>query len=235
MRSRKILIGVETAGVTRCRRHLRTRISGSKGPRLVLGAIDAVRKIACSKRRNRTLNDTHIHLLELVGKGTAKAAMKIREDSNGSARRIAPDDRAGRRELGQVDLLSGSGRRCCSTCRTGGRHLRNRRFAFFFETRLRRSTQQHIGVHFEKLCGRQVLSRFHVIDAADDEIARGPVDVEEGLPGNHLAKSRDLVAVDRRHLCFRQARLEQRGDPRGLEPIGGVDCRRGAPKKQCGD
>src|SRR3546814_7467959 len=85
--------------------------------------------------------------------------MKIGEDGDGRARWITPDDRARGRQFREVYLLRGSRRLGRPSCRTSRRHLRDRRFAFLLETSFRRTTEQHVRIHLEQLCRRQVLTR----------------------------------------------------------------------------
>src|SRR3546814_6177017 len=105
VRSGKILIRIEAAGVAARRGHFRACIGCPQGTRLVLGAIDAIGQIARPEGRNRPFDHPDIHLLELVRERTAETAMKIGEDGDGRARWITPDDRARGRQIREVYLL----------------------------------------------------------------------------------------------------------------------------------
>src|SRR3546814_8046539 len=66
VRSGKILIRIEAAGVAARRGHFRACIGCPQGTRLVLGAIDAIGQIARPEGRNRPFDHPDIPLLELV-------------------------------------------------------------------------------------------------------------------------------------------------------------------------
>src|SRR3546814_479668 len=92
VRSGKILIRIEAAGVAARRGHFRACIGCPQGTRLVLGAIDAIGQIARPEGRNRPFDHPDIHLLELVRERTAETAMKIGEDGDGRARWIRSEE-----------------------------------------------------------------------------------------------------------------------------------------------
>src|SRR3546814_5661117 len=86
--------------------------------------------------------------------------------------------------------------------------LGNWRF-FFLDARFGRTAKKHIGVHLEQLRRRQILPRFHIVDAAHDEIARAAVDIEQRLARNdrseeHTSELQSLMRISYAVFCLKK-------------------------------
>ena len=84
--------------------HRLLRVCRPNRARLILGAQDAIGHVARAEDRYRTLDDGDVHAFELLRKGAAVTAMKVREDRQRRAAAL-PHDRALVRQLRQIDLL----------------------------------------------------------------------------------------------------------------------------------
>src|SRR3546814_9419903 len=81
---REGLVRIEARGIAgRPRLDRRPGISGMKRGFAVPGAIDPVRDIPTAQHRDRSLNDSHVHVLENARQGTAIAAPEIGKDRDG--------------------------------------------------------------------------------------------------------------------------------------------------------
>src|SRR3546814_18071019 len=104
---REGLVRIEARGIAgRPRLDRRPGISGMKRGFAVPGAIDPVRDIPTAQHRDRSLNDSHVHVLENARQRTAIAAPEIGKDRDGLTGRIAPDHRAIPRTPGPLPCAS---------------------------------------------------------------------------------------------------------------------------------
>jgi hypothetical protein len=76
----------------------------------------------------------------------------------------------------------------------------------------RRAANEEIGIDLEQPHRGQVLASLHVVDTPDQQVSRGPVDVEQLRSGGHFADPVDELAIDAGDLRAWQALLEERRD-----------------------
>jgi hypothetical protein len=65
-----------------------------------------------------------------------------------------------------------------------------------------RTADKRIRIDLQEAGRRQILTRLHVINAADDEVAARAVDVEQVVTGGDLAEAIDDRAIDLADLRF---------------------------------
>src|SRR3546814_12001555 len=102
-----MLMRIEATRVAARRGNFGAGIGGAQRAGLILRAVNAIREIAGAKRRNRTLDHAHVHLLQFIRKRAAESVMQIGEDRDGGARRIAPIDGASSGGLGSIGRVRG--------------------------------------------------------------------------------------------------------------------------------
>ena len=113
MGARELLVGVEARRVAGA--GVAQRLTGvglMQGLLAVLGAIDLIGEVAAAQDRDGALDHADVHRAERVGERAAIAAAEIAEHGDRLARRLAPDDRAGRRQAREREVLR--------RCRCGG-------------------------------------------------------------------------------------------------------------------
>ena len=147
---------------------------------------------------------------EFACQALAVAALKVREDHELFALGIAPVDRTGCRKGGEIDVSCG---------RLGRRFVAAR---LRLAPGARCTGGKQVGIKFEQASSGHVAPLFHVVEPADEQVARGLIDVEQRVARNDFAPWSELIAADRIDRGLGQPQLQRLRD---------IACQRGS---RCG-
>lgn len=188
VRTRKIFIGI--------RRWYRSRPSAQKrqpheAPWLLFGAIDTVGQIARAERRNRALDHSRIHLLELARERAAEAQQR-------SVKMVAgvPDGfpRPRTSVAGSLDRSTFCAAAGVGAARPTGptAAICGTRCSLSSSMPALAAPQVYRDPSRAAWPGREILTRFHVVGRGPRSGNAPSIDVEERLAGNNLAKPATL-------------------------------------------
>ena len=231
----KGLIGIEARGVAAPTARDRASVIGFFHRAALVGRTDnRLGDWTGAEDRNRALNDLDVERREGIVEAFAVPAPKIAEDGERPAT-LAHHDATARGQSCQrcrIDPWQWPRvARPCLTC-----------LCWFGRAVLTLASaprpNQHVRVHLEQPGGCEILLGLHVVDTANDEIARRAVDVEEVLACLNFANALDLVAVDRGDLglgeTFDQRCLDRRSVVCRRGMSGGCNCSEGASERKGG-